>query len=256
MLADLVLGCDGKNPQSITFESLFDYKGKKPLKKMKSVSAVADTTPMSLSYLGELFPSLQILRLNNSIIQCVRDFGTQLPLLRVLSLEHCKLNSLNGICSVAPRVEELLVGFNEIDDLSDLLGLNSLRSLNLESNMILQIDDVGLLKCCPKLRNLVLRGNRAADEIDYREETKRLLPRLHSLYGVLFDDAQEEPEPAPPAVPVLAELPKTAPVVARVKSPTVEARGSSGAIQRPMVGSRKIARPVVRPWHNVGSIRL
>jgi hypothetical protein len=49
MLTEILLGCDGKKPQSIEFEAIFDYHGKKNFKKMKSLQAVADTMSMSLS---------------------------------------------------------------------------------------------------------------------------------------------------------------------------------------------------------------
>jgi hypothetical protein len=272
MLTDLVLGCDGKHPQPMDFEGLFNYQGKKNLKKMKSLRAVAETTPMSLAYLGDLFPGLQILRLDHSIISSVRDIGTQLPLLRVFTLDHCGLVSLNGICAICPRVEELSAAFNEIDDTTDLLGLNSLRHLNIESNQIASVDGVGLLKCCRKFRSLVLRGNPADQTPDYRDEVKRLLPRLRVLDDVAFDDPPEDPEPAaaqeapaPAEEPRDPDLPKTAPIVLRPLGPITpipyqpggtENRVATASVSHTMVPSKKIARPVVKAWHNIGSIRL
>jgi hypothetical protein len=263
MLTEILLGCDGKKPQSIDFEAIFDYRGKKNFKKMKSLQAVADTSSMSLSYLGELFPGLQVLRLDNSVIDNIRDISTQLNLLRVLSLEHCSLTSLDGICAVCPRIEELYVGFNQVGDVSELLGLNSLRVLNIESNLIPRVGDVELLKCCRKLRALFLRGNGAEEEPEYRAEVKRLLPQLRCLDGVRFDGPEEaEPAPPPPAdaepaPPPEPELPKTAPLFGRPAGAAPPPAGDRPTTAvRSAVVKPKIARPVVKTWYNAGSIRL
>ena len=271
MLTDVVLACDGKKPAKVTFEQLFDYHGKKKLSTLKSLSAKADTNAMSLAYLGDIFPKLQILRLNHSIIPSIRDLSAQLHTLRVLSLEHCGLTLLDGITSVSPKVQELYLGFNKIDNISELLGLNFLKILNLEGNLIANCDDVGILKCCRKLRRLVLRGNGAEENPEYRNEIKRLIPKLRWLDDVKYGDEEEEkPEPPQPpqepAVPDLKPVPRSAVAVRRhlpdlPHVPDEEALKAfrPGTRQKPqVVRPKRVIVPVKRPpiWHNVGPIRL
>jgi hypothetical protein len=269
-LSDVVLSCDGKRPQPIEFEAIFDYHGKKNLRKMKSLRAVADTRSMSLAYLPDVFPGLQILRLDHSLIPSIRDLCTGLAMLQVLSLEHCGLTSLNGISAVSPKIRELRLGFNQVDDVSELLGLNSLKVLDIQSNLIAGVEDIGLLNCCRKLRALVLRGNGAADDPDYRAEVKRLIPRLRALDDVKFgDEDHEEPENArPPAEPLPPEdQPRSAPIARRPLQPlppiggreTPEGARPTTAMRQTLAQSRMASRPVVtkpKVWYNTGTIRL
>jgi hypothetical protein len=264
-LSDVVLSCDGKKPQPIEFEAIFDYHGKKNLRKMKSLRAVADTSSMSLAYLPDIFPGLQVLRLDHSIIPSIRDLCTELALLRVLSLEHCRLTSLNGISAVSPKIQELHLGFNQIDDVSELLGLNCLKVLNLESNLIDTVEDIGLLNCCRKLCTLVLRGTAAAEDPNYRTEVKRRIPKLRVLDDVKFgeedhEEAEEGPQPT-------AEQPRSAPIVKRPLQPLPPAGGEGTpecarpltAMRQALVQSRRAPRPVVtkpKVWYNTGTIRL
>jgi hypothetical protein len=273
-LSHVVLSCDGKRPQPIEFEAIFDYHGNKNLRKMKSLGAVADTSSMSLAYLPDIFPGIQILRLDHSIIPNIRDLCTGLTTLRILSLEHCGLTSLNGISAVSPTIQELHVGFNQIADVSELLGLNSLKVLNVESNLIASVEDIGLLNCCRKLRALVLRGNGAADDSDYRTEVKRMIPRLRVLDEVRFGEEDQEeaandpPPAAPPAAPPPPEdQPKSAPIARRPLQPlpppagreTREGARPTTAMRQALGQSRGAPKPVVtkpKLWYNTGSIRL
>lgn len=271
MLTEVLLACDGKRPAKVTFEQLFNYTGKKKLSKLKSLSAKADTNAMSLAYLGDIFPKLQILRLNYSIIPSIRDLSAQLHFLRVLSLEHCGLTELDGITSVSPKVQELYLGFNQIDNISELLGLNQLKILNLEGNRLGNVDDVGILKCCRKLRRLVLRGNGAEEHPEYRSEVKRLIPRLLWLDDVKYGDEEEEkPEPPvtprEPALPEPKPMPRSAVAVRRhlPDLPHVPQEEELKAVRPntrqkpPVVRPKRVIVPVKRPpiWHNVGPIRL
>jgi hypothetical protein len=254
MLTDVVLSCDGKRPQPVIFESIFDFQGKKNLKKVKSLSAVADMSSMSLSYLGDIFPGLQILRLDRSLVSSVRDLRAELPLLRVLSLAHCGITSLRGIAAVCPRAAELYLGFNAIDDISDVIGLARLKVLDLEANAIAAVGDAGYLRCCPKLRGLVLRGNPADEHPDYRAEVKRAIPLLRSLDGVNFGE-----EPVPEAVVPTKREPL--PPIGDEPAPGdgVEAPPGTARKRQTIVPAGRVARPTFarqKVWYNKGSIRL
>jgi len=266
MLTDIVLACDGKHPQVVSFEDIFDYHGKKKLARLKSLSAKADANAMSLAYLGDMFPRVQVLRLDNSVIPSIRELSTELSFLRTLSLTHCGLTELDGIQAVCQKVQELYLGFNQIDNLSELLGLHSLKVLSVEHNRIPYVEDVEILKCCRSLKRLVLRGNGAEEHPEYRAEIKRLVPRLVWLDDVRFgcEDVPSKPEPEPEPAPALAPL--SADAFCRPPRPLPRLRGTETApvsrlVTRQRPTALKIPRvvvPVARPtaWHNVGPARL
>lgn len=176
MLSKVTLEFD-HDPELIEMEDIFKYDGSKDFDKLKALEAIADTRDMSLSFLGDVFPSLEKLRLNNSIIPSIRDIGTTFSQLRFLSLAHCGLSSLDGITTLSQNLEELYLAFNHIKTVSDLLGLNRLRVIDLEENEITKIEEISLLSCCPKLKAITLQGNPAADSESYREDVLRLVPQ-------------------------------------------------------------------------------
>ena len=53
-----------------------------------------DTTCHSLQVTGEILPSLEYLKLNDSIIRCFRDVGTSFKNVRVLHLARCELTEV------------------------------------------------------------------------------------------------------------------------------------------------------------------
>lgn len=289
MLTEIVLGCDGKKPQAVEFEKLFDYKGKKNLKKLKSLSAKADTRDMSLSFLGDIFPNLQQLRLNNSIVASCRDISTELSQLRILSLANCRLSSLDGICTISCKLQELYLADNHIGDLSELIGLANLKVLDLENNDILLVEDIEIVNCCKLLRHLTLRGNPCCDNPDYRSEIKRYLPKLLYLDEVKFGEEDKQEEQPPPTednqIPDNEQVPAvpqsaidsvrdvtviTEYVVDKVdKRPTSTlgmGKNGDAAValtlrpRQTIIAGKptKIVQPKVRQkiWHNVGAIRL
>lgn len=177
MLKDIILEFDGDSERLKT-DDIYDYKGEKDLTTVKSLEAKVDTTEITLSSLGSVFPSLQKLRLNNSIISSVRDIGCYFCHLRFLSLADCGISSLDGISTISPNLEEVYLAFNEITDMSDLLGLNNLRILDLEENNIKNLSDIEILSCCSKLRAITLAGNPCAESEHYREDVRRYIPQL------------------------------------------------------------------------------
>ncbi|OHS96351.1 hypothetical protein TRFO_10001 [Tritrichomonas foetus] len=282
MLTEIVLCPDGRKPQKIDFDQLFNYNGKKKLKKIKSFSAKADTSDMTLSFLGDYLPGLQTLRLDNSVFSCLRDLSTHLPNLKILSLTYCGLSSIDGIATISGRIQELYLAHNFIDDVSPLIGYNTLKILDLESNLIGYVEDVALLKCCTGLRSLTLTGTGATEHPEYRSEIKRLIPRLQILDGVKFGEEEKQQEQQnqvqqEPEKPQIAELSEDVPTLdPKVPIPALKSVSSEGNIppippvsepaQPPkaspvrknrMVVKTKILQPrAPRIWHNVGPIRL
>lgn len=186
MLTEIVLSYGEADSQTINFEELFNINDDRKLKNIKSIKAKADTSEMSLSYLGDFLPKLQIMRLDYSNIMNLRDLSTHLPNLRILYLTHCKLTSIEGISTISCKIQELYLSFNLIDDISPLLDFDLLTVLDLESNLIKNVNDVSLLKCCNSISDLTLRGNAASENPNYRSMIKELIPQLTILDGVKF----------------------------------------------------------------------
>lgn len=138
-----------------------------------------DTTESTLTCIGDQFPNLQKLRLNNSIIYSIRDIGCTFSNLKFLSLARCGITSLCGISTISNTVEELYLAFNKITDVSDLMGMDSLQVIDLEENMISDLSNIEFLTCCSGLKSLTLTGNPCVDDPDeYRVKVAKLLPSL------------------------------------------------------------------------------
>jgi hypothetical protein len=197
MLAKIVLDYES-NPEVVDRETLLKYEGQKDLEALSSLEAVADTRELSLTWLGDLFPNLEKLRLNNSIIPSVRDISNRLVRLRFLSLAQCGITSLDGIATISTALEELYLAFNRITDLSELIGLPKLKVLDLEENCVASTVDAKFLRCCPALRALTLARNPAAQTPNYREEILEAVPQL-----VYLDEKRLKPKEA--KVVVVAE---------------------------------------------------
>jgi hypothetical protein len=192
-LRQIVLEFDG-DPESLSMEDLLKYDGDKDFSSVKSFEAIADTTEMTLSVLGDFFPSLEKLRLNNSIISSVRDISSSLVNLRYLWLAHCGLQSLDGISTLSEQLEELYLAFNSITELSDLIGMSNLRVLDLEENQISNLVECEILQCCSSLKALTLAGNPGTQIGNYRERTHELLPQLVYLDEKRIKPKREEPK--------------------------------------------------------------
>jgi hypothetical protein len=178
MLTRIILDFDTQ-PESIDYDSLFSYHGYKDLSTVTSLEAIADTREKSLSYLGDFVPNLQKLRLNNSKISSIRDIGCRLTSLRFLSLANCNLTSLNGVSTLSQNLEELHLAFNAITDVSDLMGMDKLKVLDLEGGQISDLTNLRFLICCTSLTSLTLAGNPAVRNFEsYARAVSELVPNL------------------------------------------------------------------------------
>lgn len=177
MLQNIILDNE-YDPDIDDTESIFNYSGEKNFKQIKTLEAFADTTEMSLTFVGDFFPNLQKLRLNNSIIPSMRDISSSLVNLRFLSLAHCKLTNLDGIATISPRLEELYLAFNKITDIYELMSLNRLKVLDIEHNRIPDVDSVSFLNACQKLKALTLIGNPCSNSKTYRKDIMEKMPQI------------------------------------------------------------------------------
>lgn len=180
MIEHIVLDYD-TTPEILTYNSLIHYKGKKKFRDVKSIEAKVNTQDLTLSFLGPMFPNLERLRLNNSIISSIRDIGCSFPKLKFLSLAQCNITSLDGIATISPNLQELYLAGNKIPDLIDLMGVNQLKIIDLEDNGISKFSTIEILKLCDKLTTVTLKNNPIAVDPNYRKKIFELLPKLAYL---------------------------------------------------------------------------
>ncbi|XP_041853087.1 leucine-rich repeat-containing protein 56 [Melanotaenia boesemani] len=170
--------------------------GTQDLSHVTSLEVCVDTQENTLGNFGAYLPRLEQLRMNNSLIMSVRDLGTTLSNLQVLSMFRCCLRDLDGISSFT-SLKELYVAYNNVSDLSQVGMLENLQLLDLEGNEVDDLVQVQYLGLCLKLQTLTLQGNpvclhpnpsssQVAD-YSYRAAVRELIPQLHYL-----DDAKVE----------------------------------------------------------------
>ncbi|XP_040529077.1 leucine-rich repeat-containing protein 56 isoform X6 [Gallus gallus] len=167
--------------------------GMDDLQQVKALEMRVDTRERSLGNFGAYLPNLRELKLNNSLLESVRDLGTTLSHLHVLWMACCGLLDLDGI-SACSSLKELYIAYNKISDLCPLSFLDHLEVLDLEGNDIEDINQMQYLGLCCKLSSLTVEGNliclkpsaESAEEPDYnyRAEVKKLIPHLEYLDGI------------------------------------------------------------------------
>lgn len=180
MIEQIILDYDTA-PEPLSYNSLINYRGRKKFRDVKSIEAKVNTEDLTLSFLGPMFPNLERLRLNNSIITSIRDIGCNFPKLRFLSLAQCNITSLDGIATISPNLQELYLAGNKIPDLVDLMGMNQLKIIDLEDNGISNFSTIEILQLCDKLTTLTLRKNPITIDPNYRKKIFELLPKLSYL---------------------------------------------------------------------------
>ena len=105
------------------------------LTTLTKIELRVDSSIHNLQVTGEILPSLDILKLNDSVIRCFRDIGTSFKNVRVLHIARCEIREAQGI-QAFEQLEELYISFNEIDDLIDISFLEHLSVLDFEGNNV------------------------------------------------------------------------------------------------------------------------
>ena len=194
MIKDVILNFDYER-DPVQADDIFSVEGDIDYIHVISLEAHVDTTELSLSFLGETFPNLRKLRLNNSKIPTIRDIGCTFSHLQFLSLARCNIESLDGIGTISKNLEELYLAFNKIKDCCDLMGLENLKILDLEDNLIDDLKQIEVLSLCPKLKAVTLAGNPSAiNDPEYRKHVEQILPQLTYL-----DEKRLKPKSRPPS---------------------------------------------------------
>ena len=125
-----------------------------------------DTTCHSLQVTGEILPSLEYLKLNDSIVKCFRDLGTSFKNVRVLHIARCELKEVQGI-QVFEQLEELYAAHNDIEELFDVSLAEHLQVLDLEGNKVSSVDQLKYLRRMPRLADVSFKGNPVVKEFAY-----------------------------------------------------------------------------------------
>lgn len=107
---------------------------------LSKIELRVDTRLHNLQVTGEILPSLEFLKLNDSIISNFRDIGTSFKNIRVLNIARCELRDINGIQSAFAQLEELYISYNDITELFDIGFLEYLTVLDLEGNNVKDLD--------------------------------------------------------------------------------------------------------------------
>ena len=167
-------------------EDCFDLNGKflaqslgvdqEELQYLPKIELKVDTNYHNLQVTGEILPSLEYLKLNDSVITSFRDIGTSFKNLQILYLGRCELKEVQGI-QAFEQLEELYMGYNEIEDLFDIGFIEHLRVLDFEGNNISDYEQLYYLSRCTKLTHLnlkytpIARGKKVTGE-DVKEDNQ------------------------------------------------------------------------------------
>lgn len=114
---------------------------------MTFLQIAVDSNKQSVEVIGELLPSLQQLKLQNSTLQSFRDLGTSLHSLQILWVMRSGISDLDGIGALT-GLQELYLQYNDISDLSPLMLHEEIQVIDLEGNCIAdigQIEQLGTL---------------------------------------------------------------------------------------------------------------
>jgi Leucine-rich repeat (LRR) protein len=99
------------------------------LSAVRRIRLCIDTNKKSVSELGRMLPCLEELVLDGSRIASIRDLGTDLRCLRILSLNDCGLLDLEGVSSLI-GLEELYLRNNYINELVALTMHDNLKVIH------------------------------------------------------------------------------------------------------------------------------
>lgn len=145
-----------------------------------------NTEEIVMRDLGMRLPNLSELKLNNSNVPSMRDLGTSFKNLTVLWLARSGVQELDGITGLL-SIKEIYLAFNEVKDLSAMVGCDKLEVLDLEGNAIEDLGEIHFLASCECLTVITLEGNPIANAETYREEVLMALPQIEML-----DDLERE----------------------------------------------------------------
>uniref|UniRef100_K3WRB1 U2A'/phosphoprotein 32 family A C-terminal domain-containing protein n=1 Tax=Globisporangium ultimum (strain ATCC 200006 / CBS 805.95 / DAOM BR144) TaxID=431595 RepID=K3WRB1_GLOUD len=177
------------NPfDDITEEKLQKLSGKQDLSRVTYLQISVDSGKQSVEVVGELLPSLQQLKLQNSTLHSFRDLGTSLHSLQILWVMRSGINDLDGIGALT-GLQELYLQYNDISDLSPLTLHDEIQVIDLEGNCVSDVGQIeqlvtnafSTLAFCAQLTALNLEANPVCKIAYYRQIVANFLPQLTTL---------------------------------------------------------------------------
>lgn len=155
------------------------------LAEVEEIRLKLNSKEMFFANVGELLPRLSSLTLDDSEIKSLRDLGTGLNALKILSLSRCGLADLDGLAAF-PGLRELVVADNKIANLDPLFHHESLQVLDASDNLVATLMDLEVLGTCTSLYRLELVGNplkSCFEEDMYRRLVSHYVANLKVLDG-------------------------------------------------------------------------
>lgn len=156
--------------QNLSEDKLRRISGHRTLDSVTQIALQLKSHCQFFANLGELLPSLLSLTLDESELKSLRDLGTSLHSLQVLSLARCSLSDLDGLTAF-PALRELYFNDNKVADLDPLFHHESLQVLDATNNDIATLMSLEVLATCRRLYRMELRGNPIAscfEQAQYR----------------------------------------------------------------------------------------
>jgi len=150
-----------------------------------TIAVSAQNSSDNLSIVAACVPRLTTLKLDNSRITSLRVLGDEMSHLKTLSVCYCGLSDLDGI-NYAPNVVNLVAPHNAVTDVYPLTELRRIQTVDLGSNSFDSLGSISFLFICPRLENLVLKGNPVSRMEDYRLRVFNMLPNLKNLDVILI----------------------------------------------------------------------
>ena len=139
-----------------------------------------DTTCHSLQVTGEILPSLEYLKLNDSIVRSFRDLGTSFKNVRVLHIARCEIKEVQGI-QAFEQLEELYISYNAIEELFDVSWAEHLQILDFEGNNVKEVEQLKYLRRMHRLEDVNFRHNPVVKESEYYQKLAEVVPKLQVL---------------------------------------------------------------------------
>ena len=126
---------------------------------LTSLSLKIDKNFNMLNDIGYRLPNLLSLDLSGSEIESIMDIGTSFNKLEKLNVSNCGLTDLDGIICFN-NLKELNAANNKITDLIYVEMCEELRVIDLSNNLIEDENNLLFLNSCPKLKKVILTGNK------------------------------------------------------------------------------------------------
>ncbi|RZC36769.1 leucine-rich repeat-containing protein 56, partial [Asbolus verrucosus] len=166
---------------------LVQVTGTEDLARVTQVKLRVIARDVPLQHLSFHIPALRELILDGSVLSSFRDLGSGLKNLKILKVNRCGVECLDGMLNLE-SLEELYAADNCIENCMPCAFLSSIKIIDLSRNRLKDtMRTLTFLTICEKLEHIYLQGN---DEIwqfpKYRQTVKSLLPALRSLDGISY----------------------------------------------------------------------